>query len=256
MAPSYVAGNLLGGSITSSSEDSDHPKANLVDGDFASVLRFTGGASSWIEFDLTEQKTLDAVMIGNHNFIEDSSFALTVKAGNSPSPSSVFSQPDWRAQDILAKGSSTSARYWRIEITDNQAVGGVSQIGEIVGGLRQVLPVGIRFGERPHVLQEALINRTNRLKRYAIEFGQLYHPSYTFRFAQTDLQDFRDWWDSIRGVLDPFVWIPDDNGLEVFFMSLETQGFLPTELAQQAVPSVLDYTVTLIEEGIGGEVQT
>jgi hypothetical protein len=252
--PSYIAGNLAAGaSITYSSQDSANPAANTVDGDFASVLRFTSGASNWLEYDLVAQYPVSAVFLGNHNFISGSGGGVTIKAGNSPAPSTVVASPEHRAESMVGLFTEASYRYIRIEISDLQAGADVTQLGEVVIGARVQLPRGVRHGEKPHQVQEAIVERTNRGKRYALEMFQLPRREYTFRFPQTELATFRTWWDAVGGVLDPFVWLPE-NGAECYYMSIEDQGFLPDELPEQAAVPVLDYKVALIGESIGAEI--
>ncbi|MEE8262761.1 MAG: hypothetical protein V3R83_09895 [Gammaproteobacteria bacterium] len=253
MPPSFISGNLLTGSVlTVSSEDAAFPKDNLRDGDFANPLRFTSGTSSSVEIDFLSAKSFDRLFIGNHNF--DPSVTLTVKAGGLSPPTTVIDTPSFKVESILSKFTEQSARFLRLEITDAQPGGGVTEIGELVAGLRVKFPRGIRFGSQIHIQQESIRKRTNRGKRYALELFRLPRRAYTFRFPQSERQAFLDWWEAVRGNLDPFVWIEDDDGDEALFVSLDADGFLPDELPDQALAPYLDYQVTLVGEGTGAAI--
>ena len=252
--PSYIAGNVASGaSITYSTQDADYPVANLVDADLASRFKFTSGSGGWVEFDLVEAQQISAVYLGNHNFQSGSGFAVTIKAGSSPNPSSTVATPEWREESMVGTFTAASYRYVRITITDLQTGDDVTELGEVVIGLRVQLPRGIRYGEKPHQVQEGIVERTNRGKRYALELYQLPRREYQFRFPLSELAQFRAWWDAVGGMVDPFVWLPA-NGAECYYMSIEDQGFLPDELAQQAAEAVYDYSVALIGESIGAEI--
>ena len=253
-APSYIATNLIdGSSITLSTEDSVYPKENLYDADLANPLRFTTGGG-YVEIDLLASQSISAVFLGGHNFVE-AGFACSIKAGASPAPSSVIATPSWASRYIVAIFSATAYRYVRIEITDAQDAGDVTRIGELVIGLRQVLPRAIRFGRKPHIIQSGVINRTNEGKRYALENYRLEQLTYDFVFVDSELATFRAWWEAIGGVLNPFVWMEDNSVDKALYMSLEDEGFLPQERPDLANEAVLDYRVVLTEEGVGAEIE-
>jgi hypothetical protein len=252
-APSYIATNLAdGSSITVSTEDSVYTKENLYDQDLANPFKMTTGGG-WIEFDLTSSQSIDGVFIGGHNFVQ-SGFSCSIKAGASPSPSSVIATPSWADRYMIATFSAASYRYVRIEITDAQDTGDVTEIGQVVIGDRQVLPRAIRFGRKPHILQTGVIDRTNRGKRYALENYRLEQLTYEFRFIESELATFRAWWEAVGGVLYPFVWMEDNSVDEALYMSIEDEGFLPQELPDLANEAVLDYRVVLTEESVGAEI--
>lgn len=250
MPPSFITGNLLtGATITVSSEDAAFPKANLADGDFANPLRFTSGASSDIEIDFLADRTFDALFIGNHNF--DPAATLTVKAGAVSPPTTVIDTPAFKAESIISKFAQQTARFLRLEIVDAQPGGGVTEIGELVSGLRTVLPRGIRFGSQIHIAQESIRKRTSRGKRYALELHRLPRRSYTFRFLQSERQQFLNWWEAARGNLDAFVWLEDNAKDEALFVSFDADGFLPDEMPDQAAAPIIEWPVTLVGEGTG-----
>lgn len=253
--PSYIATNYAeDASITMSNESAVHPPANSVDRDFASVIQWTADGSNWVEYDLVDAQNIDGVFVGNHNFASGS-FAMTIKVGNSSPASTTVGTPAWAEKDIFLPFTSGSYRYVRIEHTTTQPTDVLPQAGQIVIGDRTVLPRGIRFGEKPHQIQEGVLNRTNRGKRYALELYQIERRAYSFRFPESEMASFFAWWEAVRGMLDPFVWCPVDGGTEGLYVAIEDEGFLPDELAEQALDPVLDWRVTLAGEGRGGEIR-
>ena len=239
--------------ITVDSEDPNSPKENLIDGDYSNVFRFNSLLGGVIEIDFLTPKIFDSVFIGNHNF--DPTAAVTIKVGASSPPGTTIDSPAFRLKNIISKFASQTFQFLSVTIADSNVA--LSQIGELVVGLRTVLPRGIRFGFRPGIEQEVILERTNRGKRYALELFRLERRTYSFRFLDSERALFRSFWEGVNGSADPFVWVEndlEDDPADSLFVSIETPGFDPQELDEPATDSFFDYTTTLIEEGLGGEI--
>ena len=239
--------------ITVDSEDPNSPKENLIDGDYSNVFRFNSLLGGVIEIDFLTPKIFDSVFIGNHNF--DPTAVITVKVGSSSPPGTTIDTPGFREKNIISRFASQTFQFLSVTIADSNVA--LSQIGELVVGLRTVLPRGIRFGFRPGIEQEVILERTNRGKRYALELFRLERRTYSFRFLDSERVLFRNFWEGVNGSADPFVWIEndlEDDPADSLFVSIETPGFDPQELDEPATDSFFDYTTTLIEEGLGGEI--
>lgn len=239
--------------ITVSSEDATFPKENLIDGDYSAPFRFNSLLGGTIEIDFLTSVTFDTVFIGNHNF--DPTAVVTIKVGDVSPPTTVIATPAFRLKNIVAKLSTQTFRFLEVGIADANFT--LTEIGELVVGVRTILPRGIRFGFQPGIQQEAIIERTNRGKRYAIELFRLERREYTFRFPESERAQFLAFWEGVDGSIDPFVWIENDSQgdpVESLFVSIETSGFSPREDAEPAPDPVFDWAVTLIEEGLGGEI--
>lgn len=239
--------------ITVDTEDPVFPKENLIDGDYSKPFRFESLAGGVIEIDFLAAVTFDTVFIGNHNF--DPASSVNIRVGASSPPVTVVASPGFRAKNIVAKFSSQTFRFLSITIIDGNDAR--TEIGELVVGVRTILPRGIRFGFQPQIQQEAIIERTNRGKRYALLLHQLERREYSFRFPQSERQQFLDFWNAANGSIDPFVWIENEleaDPAESLFVSFETQGFNLRELDEPASDPIFDWDFTLIEEGLGGEI--
>jgi hypothetical protein len=239
--------------ITVSSEDPTFPKENLIDGDYSAPFRFNSLTGGTIEIDFLTAVIFDTVFIGNHNF--DPTAAVTIKVGDVSPPTLLVASPGFREKNIVAALSTQSFRFLEVGIAD--ANSSLTQIGELVVGVRSVLPRGIRFGFRPGIQQEVIQERTNRGKRYALELFELERREYSFRFPESERAQFLAFWKSVSGSIDPFVWIENDSQadpIESLFVSIETAGFDPQEDSEPASDPVFDWSVTLIEEGLGGEI--
>lgn len=239
--------------ITVSSEDLTFPKENLIDGDYSAPFRFNSLLGGTIEIDFLTPVVFDTVFIGNHNF--DPTAAVTIKVGDVSPPTTVVATPAFREKNIVAALATQSFRFLEVGIADANT--GLTQIGELVVGVRSVLPRGIRFGFRPGIQQEVIQERTNRGKRYALELFELERREYSFRFPESERAQFLAFWKSVSGSIDPFVWIENDSQadpVESLFVSIETAGFDPQEDSEPASDPVFDWSVTLIEEGLGGEI--
>ncbi len=241
--------------ITVTTEDSAFPKGNLIDRDYSAPFRFTVATGGTIEIDFLTPVTFDSVFIGNHNF--DPSVVITVKVGASSPPGTTVDTPGFKTKNIISKFDSQTFQFLSVEIVD--AGVSITEIGELVVGLRTVLPRGIRFGFQPGIQQEMILERTTRGKRYALELFRLERRTYSFRFLDSERALFRSFWEGVNGSVDPFVWVQNDGEIDPadsLFVSIENPGFDPQELDEPATDSFFDYSMTLIEEGLGGEIAT
>lgn len=239
--------------IVSGGEDPNFPKENLFDGDYSNPFRFASLTGGIIEIDFLTPKIFDGVFLGNHNF--DPTAAVTIKVGASSPPGTTVDNPAFKEKNIISKLSSQVFQFLSVEIGDSNSA--PTEIGELVVGIREVLPRGIRFGFTPGIEQEVILERTNRGKRYALELFRLERRTYSFRFLDSERAAFRSFWERVNGSVDPFVWIQndlEDDPADSLFVSIERPGFDPLELEEPATDSFFDYTVTLIEEGLGGEI--
>lgn len=239
--------------ITVSSEDTGFPKENLIDGDYSAPFRFLSLLGGTIEIDFLTTITFDTIFIGNHNF--DPSVTVEIRVGASSPPTTLVDSPAYRAKNMVSKLTPQSFRYLEISVAD--ANSGLTEIGELVVGNRTILPRGIRFGFTPGIQQETIRERTNRGKRWALELFQLERRQYSFRFPESERAQFLAFWTAVNGSLDPFVWIENEtqeDPAEALFVSLETEGFDPSELDEPSSDPVFDWDVTMIEEGLGGEI--
>lgn len=240
--------------ITVTTEDPSFPKENLIDGDYSAPFRFNSLLGGTIEIDFLTAVTFDTVFIGNHNF--DPTVGVTIRVGAVSPPTTVVDTPAFRAKNIVSKMATQSFRFLSIEIADANV--GLTEIGELIVGVRTILPRGIRFGFTPGIQQEVIQERTNRGKRYALELFQLERRSYSIRFLQSERAQLLAFWDASRGSIDPFVWLENESEADPsdsLFVSFETQGFDPQELDEPAGDPFFDWSFTVIEEGLGGQIE-
>lgn len=239
--------------IPSGGEDPNFPKENLIDGDYSKPFKFASLTGGIIEIDFLTPKIFDGVFIGNHNF--DPMAIITVKVGASSPPGTTIDLPAFREKNIISKLASQTFQFLSVQIADSNTA--PTEIGELVVGIRTVLPRGIRFGFTPAIQQEMIQERTNRGKRYALELFRLERRTYSFRFLESERANFLSFWEGVNGSLDPFVWIEndlEDDPAFSLFASIERPGFDPQELDEPASDPFFDYQLTLIEEGLGGEI--
>lgn len=240
--------------ITVSSEDLVFVKENLIDGDFSNPFRFNSLTGGTIEIDFLQTVTFDSIFIGNHNF--DPTAVVTIKVGAASPPTTLIDTLSYRAKNMISLVASQSFRFLEVAVADANT--GLTEIGELVVGLKTTLPRAIRFGKTPGIRQDAVIERTNRGKRYALELFRLENRSYQIRFLESERQQVLDFWEAVNGSLDPFVWIENEDEpdpAEALFVSLETPGFLPKELTDPAPDAVFDWNFKIIEEGLGAAIE-
>lgn len=240
--------------ITVTTEDPTFPKENLIDGDYSAPFRFNSLNGGTIEIDFLVPRTFDTIFIGNHNF--DPVAVVTIRVGSVSPPTTIIDTPAFRVKNIVSKPTLQTFRFLSIEILDSNSA--LTQIGELVVGRRTVLPRGIQFGFTPGIQQEVIQERTNRGKRYALELFELERRDYSFRFPESERAQFLAFWQGVQGSIDPFVWIENDSQAdpaESLFVSIETAGFDPREQDEPAPDPVFEWAVTLIEEGLGAEIE-
>jgi hypothetical protein len=240
--------------ITVDTENEAFPKENLIDGDYSAPFRFESLTGGVIDIDFLLPAVFDSVFLGNHNF--DPSVGITIKVGATFPPTTVVDTPGYREKNILSKLPTQIFQFLRVEIIDSNTE--LTQIGEMVVGVRTILPRGIRFGFSPSILQEVVRERTNRGKRFALELFELERRSYSFRFPDSERAQFLAFWKGVGGSVDPFVWMEDeeaDDPAESLFVSIEEPGYNPKELTDPATDSVFDYSFTVIEESVGAEIE-
>ena len=240
--------------ITVTTENESFPKGNLIDGDYSAPFRFESLRGGVIEIDFLAPVTFDTVFIGNHNF--DPAASLEIKVGASSPPTTLIDTPAFKEKNIVSKFASQNFRFLSIGIVDANSA--LTEIGELVVGVRTILPRGIRFGFTPGIQQEVIQERTNRGKRYALELFQLERRSYSIRFLESERAQLLAFWNASRGSIDPFVWLENESEADPadsLFVSFETQGFDPQELDETAGDPFFDWSFAVIEEGLGGQIE-
>ncbi len=240
--------------ITVSSEDAVFVKENLIDGDYSKPFRFNSLAGGTIEIDFLAPKIFDTVFIGNHNF--GLAAAVTIKVGASSPPTTLVASPTFREKNITALLATQTFQFLEVGIADSNTK--QTEIGELIVGVRTVLPRAIRFGKVPGIRQEAIVERTNRGKRYALELFELENRTYQLRYLETERQQVLDFWKSVNGSIDPFVWIENvsqADPVESLFVSFEDPGHFPQEMSDGAPDPVFDWSFKLIEEGLGAAIE-
>lgn len=240
--------------ITVSSEDPVFVKENLFDRDFSNPFRFNSLTGGTIEIDFLQPVTFDSVFIGNHNFTPAAS--VTIKVGVASPPTTLIDTPAFRAKNIISLFATQSFRFLEVGIADGNSV--LTEIGELVVGLKTTLPRAIRFGKTPGIRQDVVTERTNRGKRYALELFRLENRSYTIRFLESERQQVLDFWEAVEGSLDPFVWIENQDEpdpADSLYVTLEEPGFFPKELTDPAPDAVFDWAFKIIEEGLGAAIE-
>ena len=155
--------------IVSGGEDPNFPKENLFDGDYSNPFKFASLTGGIIEINFLTPKIFDGVFIGNHNF--DLTAGMTIKVGASSPPGTTVDSPAFKEKNIISKLASQTFQFLSVEIADSNTA--PTEIGELVVGIRTVLPRGIRFGFTPGIKQEMILERTNRGKRYPLELFRL-----------------------------------------------------------------------------------
>jgi hypothetical protein len=248
--PAYFLANFLASAaaITTSTEDDLFVKANLYDQIAGKPFKFTSSTTGYIEIDHGAAATYDTIAIIGHNLTAESS--VVVKGGAAANPSTVIETAEYREDCLWIDLGSRNERYTRVVFTDTNP--DKITIGEIVLGTRIELPRAPRFGVQASREEMDLAFETVRRVESVYKLGGRERRKYAFRFPQSEYDDFRDMHMAVGGQAAPFVWIPDQDGAEVFYVRKQA-GFDPRASEEPAQDSdgldeIYDYDLELREE--------
>jgi hypothetical protein len=233
MAGAYLATNVIDSdaTITPSTVDTSYPVTNLYDRIAAKVFRCTSKTTLTLEFDLGSAHPADTIAIINHNMTSGAS--LSLKAGDSPNPSTGIATPTYRARDIWKAFTDTSKRYWKLEISDGSNPA-ILQIGQIIIGRRIAFPVARRIGNYSPARKRNMVKGetyAGSIYNYLLfERAQL-NPSFRIG-AAADLAVFETLDQTVYGDIHPFVYIPSVAGGECYYVRKE-QDFEPQEFTSK-----------------------
>jgi hypothetical protein len=255
MPGAYLAANLISASatITPSSEDSAYPKENIYDKQAANVFRCYSQTSLDIEIDFGADIQADTISLINHNLTAGAT--LDLKAGASPAPSSSVIAPANRANDLWSPFAPASHRFWLLTIADTNPA--ALQIGQMIIGTRVALPRARRIGDYSPAIKRATISGETYAGvfwNYPLFKRHQLNPSFRVgsaaEFAILAALD-----EAVHGNLYPFLYIPDGNGADCFYVRKELD-FEPQEYQGRLAGRELvhDYQMTLIEESRGLEI--
>lgn len=256
MLGAYLAANLISSSvtITPSSEDATYPKANLYDRQAPNVFRSTSLTTLTILLDFGVAVRADTIALINHNLT--ASATLSLKADGSNPPTTVIATPTRREHDLWKGFTSTSARYWKLEITDTNTA--VLEIGQLILGVRINFPRARRIGSyKPAIKRSNISGETYAgvLWNYHLYDRHEFNPSFRVGSA-TELAALATLDATVYGNLLPFLYIPSITGADCYYVRKE-ESFEPEEYkGRLAGPELIhDYQMILIEESRGLDIR-
>ena len=249
--PAYVAGNLITSSttITTSTADTVYTTANLYDKKQAKPFKFTVTTGGWVQIDLGSSQAFDSAGICGHNF--DSSAVVLIEAYNSNPPTTSVGTPSYRAGSVWSDLGSLNARYIRFTITDSNTVN--SKIGQLVVNARTVLPKQRVAGDHvPGIREEDIYMETERGMIYVYQLFNKNHIQASWQITNTELASFRTWHNTVRGRLYPFLYIPNVETAENYYVRMKEAPYMPNETdSLGGWNSYFRHTVVMEEESHG-----
>lgn len=249
MPSAAVITNLVSGStpLTSNSEDSDWPLANLYDKVAAKVFSFTSAGSEWVQVDLGSSLSPDTLAIINH---DGTAATVSIKADNSNPPTTVVASPSHRDGSIWANLGSISARYIRIETS------GIQTIGQLVIGTKVTLPRAHRYGKVPGRRRADIYHETQGGVAYVSHLFTREIREYTWRILESELANFESIDDVVLGRTIPYLWIPDTSETEALYVRNLEADYRPAELSDPMPEAAYDLSWKVIQESFGLELET
>jgi hypothetical protein len=137
---------LEAATITSSTEDTLYPLANLTDRRPSKAFRFTVTSASWIHIDLLSSLNPELISLVNHNFTVDA----TVLVKHSDNDSDWTTEHTFTAAELAAKTlfyfiNGSAHRYWKVEGTDATNPE-MMEIGELFLGAVETMARNYNWG--------------------------------------------------------------------------------------------------------------
>lgn len=243
--PAYVYINLIedAAGLSSSTEDASYPVTNIYDRVKANPFKFTV-ANGYVEIDLGAPIAFDMFGLVGHNA---TSLTGTVKADNTPVPTTTIATLTHRTEDLWSIASAT-AQYIRFTST----AGDITQIGEMILGTRTVLPRAARWGIGKGITAEGVTYKTYGGATWDYENYAQRYLRPTFRFPESEYAAFELF--STRVQRNPFLWIPNVSNPEVYYVK-KMRGFDPEPVAPGRDGSSMalwyDWRVAMEAESLG-----
>lgn len=249
--PGYIVENLVSSStpLTSSTEDSIYTLDNLYDKILAKPFKFTVTTGGWVQVDLTASESIDTLGLMGHNF--DSSATIVVKADNSNPPTTVRGSPTYRENGLWVDLGSISARYVLIQITDSNTDN--SYFSQLIINTRTEFSKQ-RFpgSHTPGIEETKVAMETERGVRYRFALFNRNEITSTWRLTETQLAEFRAFHNAVRGSQYPFLFIPNVEESDVYYVRLAEDSFMPRELAGRGGwKSYFEHVLKFSEESHG-----
>ena len=137
-SPAYMVGNLADATNWSFHADIDATQDHglLVDLKVWRSFEVVCGAGGtvWLEKDFGTAVSPESIALDGHSIPSDA--VVKAYAGAAPAPAALIGTFTWRALDMILTGLATSARYWRIEISN--VANKTMDIGQIPFGTRVI----------------------------------------------------------------------------------------------------------------------
>lgn len=245
----YGANLAVGATLTPSTEDSDYPVENLVDGLVGVRFKCTGNSGS-LELDLGSAMSVSDVVLGNHNF--DSGATIQIKAGSGSPPSTVIATMTYRAYDMWAHFAAASHRYWLIDgltTAESQVAFGQISLGVAVQFPRRFAYDGIRGKGRVRSLIEH--ESESGVRRSLLRFER---QRFAYRFApltEDEINNYIDAFDlATKGSVYALAWMPDISGSDVYYSRVDDSNFQPSSNSH----GFFTWDLRMTEEGRGGAI--
>src|SRR5688572_6929393 len=154
--PAYIYTNTFAiPGLTSSTQDSAYPRANVSDGIRAKPFKMTANGG-WLEADFGANQSFDSIAILGHA-MPSGSFSGGVTAGASPAPATSLGSFTYREENMWLSVALTSARYVRITVAH---VNPPTSWGEVVVEARTVFPRAARWGVVKGKAAQGITHRT------------------------------------------------------------------------------------------------
>jgi hypothetical protein len=250
MPSAVVVDNVFEAAVLSASqtEDAVYPLANLVDR-VAAVTYRMGAASGWVEADLGEETPLDTVGVVNHLLTEAAT--VQIYAGATSPAGTLVAEPDWAETNIWAHVGSISPRYVRLVFSDpaNPAAWGV-EFGQLVGGVREVLPLSRRWGMGRETDRRDIVHETVDGVVWAYRRTEEPIRRYSWRLMIGDMETFETLDKRLSGRVRPFLWIEDTAKVGAMYARLLRSNFEAREIPDAGLEAYdLDWEIRAESRG-------
>jgi len=222
--------------VDTGTEDSDYPKANLVDGNVGKPAKLTGKTGSWT-FDFGSAQRVDYVVLGPHNLDAGLSVKFQGNASaswSSPTVDTTIVIPAvgddnqrvtaWKDVTGVTGYATGGFRYWRLEVAGTNTAN--VALGEVwLGSLKRVLATdmgrtyrwGYALDEKRRVVEQqteygiiTTYDLQTRMRALEVEL----------RLSDAGLTALLTWHRAMRGRHYPTIFVPDTTVNDAWWIRL------------------------------------
>ena len=205
-------------SLIVTSEDSVYNRDYLRDGSVIFPFRFTGKENEYIIVGFSQQVSVSCVAILGHNFTPN--VQLTLRASNRIDMSNPLLDLtlSWHEKNIYACFDEISCMYVRLTVNDPDNAS-VPEIRELFIGKYVELSQNFSWNYKDKDIYKSIVDKSEYGQCWVYELFNAKQFMLPFKVVNDETcEQLLDLFRSVKGEAKPFVFIPDSNRDDCYFV--------------------------------------